>query len=670
MRKKQFFVLIMVFAFLSVSSIGLLSMSSSATAAKPIVYEPIDIGPRLRNSQFEVNGFLEETDTSKLSSSSLTPGTSQIWFLLDDTTGSVYLTLYTLWTVGDNCEIWVQNNINWTEGDPRDNPVVTMEQVEDLRDEFDDNIYDTVRNYFGFEDFQNGRDAPADLEEGWGDYYDEDGKVVILVSNVRDANYYDPLYPSYIAGFFWTLYEDYFDRNIITIDAYDWENRVGPDGSRPHLYESIIAHEFQHLIHADIFPGDETYMNEACSLYAEPLCGYPIDYGQIEWFLATPDNSLIEWGDQGGINILADYGAAFLWAVYLKEHYGENFLSDYVQATGLPQSSIERINALLPDGVDFYDVFHDWRIANLLDGLVSEELYNYETLNLDALDPLRIYEISSDKVTWTSSKTFGNTYTIGTTNMPDGYITEVVDLNPFSTDYIALTGIEGENIILFDGDDLAKYPFKWYETDEGWHTKKGDLINILLAGNASVDPDDHTLTLSTSWDIEEYWDFGFVQISIDDGETWTSLENGYTTDEYDVNALGKIVDNLPGLTGNSGVPIPMEFDLFDYAGMDVLIGFRYITDWGYTKHGWTIHEASVSGVPVVLGNVPKEADFMVTIVKTVGYEVIDLSLSDAEYGELFGYIANNEDLILIISPIMEYGTVDYKFKTLNPVCNK
>ena len=77
----------------------------------------------------------------------------------------------------------------------------------------------------------------------------------------------------------------------------------------------------------------------------------------------------------------------------------------------------------------------------------------------------------------------------------------------------------------------------------------------------------------------------------------------------------------------------------------------------------------MSGVSVVLENQPKEADFIVTFVKTDGtdYEVFDLSLSDEfETGTLFGDIASNEDLILIISPVMEYGTVDYKFKTMTP----
>jgi hypothetical protein len=439
--------------------------------------------------------------------------------------------------------------------------------------------------------------------------------------------------------------------------------------TRPNLYESVTAHEFQHNIHSDLLPGDDTYMNEASSLVSEPIAGYELDTGQIEWFLATPDNSLTEWGDQGGINILADYGAAFLWALYLNDHYGSTFMGDYVKNGN---AGIDGINALLePYGVDFYDVFHDWRIANLIHtDDPGGGIYNYTSIDLSLLDEVRVYEISKEKIPWTSSEKFGKTHTQGTSFMPDGYNTGVVELNPLSTDYIALTGIEGENYIFFDGDDLAKYPFGWgYKGNKGWHTKNGDLMNILLAGEVYVDPLDPTLTLNTYWDIEPYWDFGFIQVSNDTGETWVSLENAYTVPFYVPQALHKIVDNLEGLTGNSGGPILMDFDLTAFAGETVLIGFRYMTDWGYTDKGWYIYDASVSGAPIALEDVPKEADFIVTLITTNGadYEVIDLSLSDmSETGVRFDDIASDEDLILVISPTNEYGTVDYKFRNMLP----
>ena len=64
----------------------------------------------------------------------------------------------------------------------------------------------------------------------------------MLVDNVRDANYLDPSTPdgqTYIAGFFYSVFNELLDRNVMTIDAFDWLHRTGanpPDDSlRPRV---------------------------------------------------------------------------------------------------------------------------------------------------------------------------------------------------------------------------------------------------------------------------------------------------------------------------------------------------------------------------------------------------------------------------------------------------
>ena len=44
---------------------------------------------------------------------------------------------------------------------------------------------------------------------------------------------------------------------------------------------------------------------------------------------------------------------------------------------------------------------------------------------------------------------------------------------------------------------------------------------------------DRTLTFDTRYGLETGWDFAFVQVSTDDGLSWTSLANASTTDEHD-----------------------------------------------------------------------------------------------------------------------------------------
>ena len=96
-------------------------------------------------------------------------------------------------------------------------------------------------------------------------------------------------------------------------DAYDWANRVGPDGSRPYLYEGVFAHEYQHLLHDDFDSDEDTWLNESLSMFSEYMTGYVEGEDQYSTFQEYPENSLVVWEDQGGREIVADYGLVFLY---------------------------------------------------------------------------------------------------------------------------------------------------------------------------------------------------------------------------------------------------------------------------------------------------------------------------------------------------------------------
>lgn len=55
------------------------------------------------------------------------------------------------------------------------------------------------------------------------------------------------------------------------------------------------------------------------------------------------------------------------------------------------------------------------------------------------------------------------------------------------------------------------------------------------------------------------------------------------------------VDNLPGLTGDSGTWKTEHADLTPYAGKTVLLGFRYITDGGVNEGGFWVRNISAAG---------------------------------------------------------------------------
>ncbi|MHA1765227.1 MAG: hypothetical protein ACTSVK_03100 [Promethearchaeota archaeon] len=671
MKKIKTFSIVLMMV-ISALSFTLIPLSTGTVATELPDYEPIDFGTEIRNAHYELDTNIPIMSARSSSSGPNSAGSvgDLMYYLIFDSYFGYSFDVFECRAVGDVAEVWVQLDLSYPEGDPRETPIITDEQVNYLLEEFDTNIYPIDTQYFGTPDYHDGSYS---LLEAWGYfppgyYYEGEGKNLILVSNVRDDAYYDPTYPYYIAGFYSPTFEAYFDRNIISIDSHDWLNRVGPDGSRPNLYESVIAHEYQHLIHDDYNPNDDTFMNEGCSMYAEPLCGYALDWGAIESFLATPDNSLTLWGDQGDINILADYGCAMAWTIYLSDQYGgADFISHFVQA-GIP--GIDGVNAALEyfgytDTFD--DAFHNWRIANLIHS--GDGKYNYHSIDLnDAEVEVRNYLIDDIPFDEMLGSDFGTTTTIL------GYDTEISLLGTYSSDYIRMYDDHFRpswNTLFFDGDDNAYPTNSWTFTESGWYSGAANLLNDMISANVYVDPLDPTLYLSTYWDIEDYWDFGFVQVSTDDGATWTSLENEYTTYDYDPSAHPDAVANLPGLTGWSGDFVDMTFDLSAYVGQDVMIGFRYVTDWATTYEGWYIADANVGGNPLDLGLFypPYPADFMVTlvVVKEVGwgnrYQVYDVSLSDlTNEGAMRLKTAWADYVILIVSPIMEKGLIDYSFK--------
>ncbi len=709
MNKKRITFLILL--TLSLSAIPL----TLFVVAQPMVlpeYEPVDLQSGLAgkvdmpvfdpdSSPYDYFGSV--TNEAGLSTSTPPVGTIVYDWYVGAISGNPDLQLR---AVGDFVEVWVQTDLSFPEGDPRNAEpwtwMITDEMVQYLADEFDNAIYASVAGYFG---------APLD-RDGTGTIFEAIGwpsftwdwiettdpynpqRVILKIINYRDNNYYDPTYPSYVAGFFSSTYTGYYNRNMVHLDCWAWYQRLGPEGTswlpehpelvvtRPNLYESILAHEFQHNIHRDYVADPESWMNEACSNFAEPLSGYELDTGQIDWFMATPDNSLTVWEEQGNINVLADYGAAFLFALYLTDHYGIDILGNYVQ-NGV--SGIEGINALLPTGVTFEDVFHDWRIANLIQADHGKygyqldelrELYNpHVELNFDEIEPLKVHEIPGKKTPWLNAGDyFGETYTKGTSSVPDGYATGFYDVGPFGTEYLYFPDLTGFRTFKFDGDDTTVYGWTFDETYNEWWSGAENLANALLVTNTYTVQAGDILSVPSWYDIEDLWDFGFVQFSTDGGQTWTSMSNDNTTYDHDPGAHPDVLANLPGITGNTGGEYwTLEFDLDDFItpGTEVIFGFRYVTDWATLHPGWYIVGAYVGATELELTPVYPEADFQVTFVHKgelpSGWEwtiVYDMwSKDDAtEYGKSFVHGMPWEEIYVVISPINEKGWVDYNFK--------
>ena len=616
--------------------VGLLPGAALA-APKPIDYSPMDAGPRIREMPATAEMLVpvsepglaaEQAAAQQAVNASATDciSATKIFMILNDYLGRYQATYFNLMGASPTSQVWVQANLAWPAGDPRVTPVITCQQVAYMMGQFDNNMYPKETTFFGPPDLLDGTNAylPSLLGLPQDYYYDEAGRQIVLVSNVRDDNYYDPTYPIFIAGFFSPSFEIYFDRNVMTIDAYDWANRTGSSGTRPYMYEGVFAHEYQHLLHSDYDPDEETFINEGLSNLAEYLTGYGVAVkGHVDAAAANPENSLTVWGDQGDLEILTDYGQAYLFQYYLMEQFGQPFIQALFHN---PENGISGVNSTLAAAniqKTFADVFHDWSVAMLINSKTpAGGIYQFFNVN-----PSLSYYFAP--------------LNIGTPTAPNLQAFDTPGAPPWGTDYIWINGDpKALGKLTFNGVAYSTFPTGWTSDGSVLKGGQGDLLDnwaiFETVGGG-------TLTFDTYYDIEEFWDFGFVQVSTDGGQTWTSLANASTTSQHDPNAHPTVVANLPGLTGWSGDWVTLSYDLGAYAGQDLLVAFRYVTDWGTYFDGWSIDNVYVDGTLISDGSdttpfhdltyyLPINNDYTVTFVgmKTVGkgnqYKVVSMKL--------------------------------------------
>lgn len=575
-------------------------------------------------------------------------GSVKTWLALDDAQGSIYLKNYTLRGVGDNIEIWVANDRAFPEGDCRNDlgtTEVTDAQVANFIDEWDDNILPKESGAFSVAPDRNGKHAtlpslipnlPSSEYKGEGD------NVVVLVDNVRDQNFYNPTAVdgrTYIAGFFYSVFNEYFDRNVMSIDVFDWQHRTGanpPDDSadpgyvacseeilrpfgdpRPHLYEGTFAHEYQHLLEYYEDPDEASWINEGLSDWAQTLVGYvdptlspddPDADGHIAAFLGFleqnfggPENSLTAWQDQGAAEILADYGAAYSFVEYLESHYGPSFLTGLHREDGNGLVGLDTVLDQSGATASARDSLHDWAATVAVDQKVDAGgVVNGGTASVLSAESL------GAKVNWDS---------------PQAY--DVAGAPPNGSDYVRLRGGDGTYLsaadissITFSGDTtLEPDPVEWEAVTDApdattpglscgnpvtgsmtaLYSGCGPNLDRAIVAPASVPAGGGTLSFDALWDTEVGWDYGYAQVSSDAGATWTSLPLTDATSEHDPGAIAAVVANLPGLTGDSGGWTTQSADLGAYAGQDVLLAFRYITDSGVDEGGFWVKNISVAG---------------------------------------------------------------------------
>lgn len=227
----------------------------------------------------------------------------------------------------------------------------------------------------------------------------KDGYVYILIYDIKDG-YSENSGGSYIAGYFSSTDQRNVDfsnqKDLIYIDC---------DPARPYSDQvlSVVAHEFQHLIHYGQDSNESSgglWVNEGASEYASFLCGYGLRYPSR--YFRNPDRSLVLFGDYYGDD-LVDYEKVALWTYYLGEKFGPELIGDIVKE---PKNSIEGVKAALQKRsieLSVEQIFDNFCLANYLDAPeLNNGYWGYSELNLNirpqTLNHHQIYPVDEQVV--------------------------------------------------------------------------------------------------------------------------------------------------------------------------------------------------------------------------------------------------------------------------------
>ena len=589
-------------------------------------------------------------------------GEERTWFALDDTLG-FYRKRFTLRGKRNNIEVWVAspvdralpggtaNGLNFPAGDCRNGvrTTITDAQINYLMAEFDNNMLPKESAAFSVAPDRNGShfvpgSAGAPLQGVSADPTGDGDDVVVMLDNVRDENFYDlnnSRSLTRIAGFFSSGLNELFDRNIMTIDAYDWLHLTGADPphepstdpctnavGRPFLYEGVFAHEYQHLLEYYEDPAEQSWVNEGLSDWAQTLTNYvqpsrPVTVkgfdNHVQCFLgwlrqastfnpipreaSGPENSLTLWGDQGDAEILCDYGAAYTMMEYLHGQFGTQFMTNLHRNDAIGLAGLQAVLNQAGSRATSREMLHRWAAMVAIDGLLDSgrkldggnaSLYRTPTLNAT--------------IDW------DNPHAFSTPGAP-----------PNGSDYLRLRDGAGRALSLknikelrFDGAAThIPRPIDWtvdanppgQTGDPALYSGTGDNRDEAIVRSVAVPTGaGASLAFNARWNLEEDaggpWDFGYVQVSNDGGATYRSLTCTDTRTDHNPGAIPAVVANLPGFSGDSAGFRPQTCSLASYAGQTVLLSFRTINDPSVqgtdpdTPAGFWVDDVAIGGATI------------------------------------------------------------------------
>lgn len=139
----------------------------------------------------------------------------------------------------------------------------------------------------------------------------------------------------------------------------------------------VVAHELVHLITWKYDPADEGWLGETLAEVAMVRAGYLTDLPAAQSYVkATAKTPLC-------VKSYSDYGSTFTFGTYLLDRFGAPFVKKVTQN---PQDGRASIEAELPSGPKFRDLFGEFMVATLLDQpSLGDGRWGFQSIDVSSL---------------------------------------------------------------------------------------------------------------------------------------------------------------------------------------------------------------------------------------------------------------------------------------------
>ncbi len=497
---------------------GYSSTLDTLKSAEIPINDPIDIAQRLEGKE-------NIPLTLPVDNLNRQVGESETFWVTNTDTAENFQVQTTLAAVTNHLYFWIEDGVDYSQ-----------KALDKLVREFEDVIYPTNREFFGSE---------------WFPGVDGDPHLYVIYARGLGNN---------IAGYFVSV-DEYHPLVHEFSNAHEtFMLNADTAGLSENYTYSVLAHEFQHLIHWYWDRNETSWLNEGFAELATLITGQRDGPTHDDWFADDPDIQLNDWPNDPNETTF-HYGNAFLFVTYFMDRFGSDATKALVadQLNGLESidNVLEVLGEVDPDSgkpITADDVFLDWVVTNYLkDQYNVTERFSY----LSYPDAPSFY--ATEIINSCSSDQFQR------------------DVHQYAADYIEINCQNDFSINFVGQESVQVIPENPYSGSFAFWSNKGDQSDMRLTREFDFSDVSGPITFSywTWYDLEDDYDYVFLEISSNGGDWRIIRTPSSTSEDPSGNSYGW---GYNGKSGGDGSWIQEEIDLSGYAGEVIRLRFEYITD--------------------------------------------------------------------------------------------